>query len=89
MEHKISDNNYLIDGSIYDEIILKADNIQLTSEAATVNLAKVSHQLEITDTLINIARDNISSVQDRGILFDYISGSNTLQGFIGYNGALF
>ena len=84
---KISDNIItLIDGSIYDEIILKADNIQLTSEAATVNLAKVStSELEITDTLINIARDNISSVQDRGILFDYISGSNTLQGFIGYN----
>ena len=41
--------------------------------------------MEIKDTLINIGKDNISSVQDRGIIFDYISGSNTLQGFFGFN----
>ena len=76
---KIYDNIItLIDGSIYDEIIIKADNVQLTSEGAAVNLAKITTtEVEIKDTVINIAKNNTNSAQDRGIIFNYISSTGT------------
>lgn len=84
---KVSDNIIeLIDGSIYSEIIIRAPTVTIDSTDSTASYAKIkSDELEVKDTVINIGKDNISDIQDRGILFDYISGENTLQGFFGFN----
>ena len=80
----------LIDGSIYDDLIIKANNVTLTSDGATVDLAAITtNTLLIKDPTVSVGIQNTDFLTDRGIHFNYLnieSGSTVIKnGFIGYN----